>query len=396
MVLGTKTALEIDVVRESMPVLRRSAMKNFVEWMKEKGVYSEARHDKTNEVVGLPAEEGMTKIRFYGADEEQKLQGPERDIAWINEANELSGGVFRDIRRRTRRSLIMDYNPSHGSNHWIDEEVVDSHRATVITSTYRDNPFLPEAQVQDIEADVPVYREPNGEVVIDWDLSYDGDGVLIAGDPAEWAVNGLGQRAKSDRIIFPHWTITERPPSLDRCDDRAFGLDFGWNAPCVLVDCRWQDMMGEDVNLTWHEVFRDTKLRNSDLIDELERHDVPEDVPIWCDDEPDRIEALKDADFDARPAKKSDYEATVRTVKDHRLLVTCSSGRLQEEMERLQWDTDADGNILDTPVKKDDHGPDAGRYGTHSQKNRDQTSGGGGLHSSRNGADSHPGVSLRR
>jgi phage terminase large subunit len=395
-VAAVRRAVEIDICRESMPVLRRSAMGDTIGWLEDLGVYSEEAHNKTHEVVSVPGGSAASTLRFYGADERKKLEGPERDIQWINEANEISAGIFREIRRRTRETIVMDYNPSHGRSHWIDDLVIGSGRERVFNSTYRDNPFLPEAQVEDIEADVPVYREADGTIVIDWTLTYEGDGVLIAGDPAEWAVYGLGKRAKSDRIIFPHWTIIERPPSLDQCEDRAFGLDFGWNAPCVLVDCRWQDVIREDVNLTWHEVFRDTKLRNGDLIDELERHDVPKDVPIWCDDEPDRIEALKDAGFDARPAKKSDYKATVRTVKDHRLVVTRSSGKLQEEMEGLQWNTDADGDILDEPVKKADHGPDAGRYGTHSQKNRDKTSGGGGLHSSRDGADSHPGVSLRR
>lgn len=374
-VLGSEVPLEIDVVRESMPVLRRSAMKDFLEWMKRKDLYSESRHDKTNEVVGLPSQGGMTTIRFYGADEEQKLQGPERDIAWINEANEVSSGVFRDIRRRTRRSLVMDYNPSHGSTHWIDQEVVDSPRSVVIRSTYRDNPFLPGAQVKDIEADVPVYREPDGSVVIDWTLEYDGDGVLIAGDPAEWAVNGLGKRARSNRIIFPHWDTTDRLP--EAYDDRAFGLDFGWNAPCVLVECRWKDVIGEDENLTWHEHCRDTKMKNGDLVEELNRVGVPRHVPIYCDHEPDRIDALQDAGFNAKEAKKDDYNAGVRTVKDHRLLVTRSSGVLQDELEKLKWATDADGEILDEPVKKNDHGPDAGRYGTHSHKALPASFGGG-------------------
>lgn len=398
-VVGKRRPIEADIVRESMPVLRRSAYQDFVRWLKHYGLYDERLHNKTEEKIYLPCPGGKSTFRFYGADEEKKLQGPERDIAWLNEANEISGGVFRDIRRRTRETLVMDYNPSHGSSHWIDEEVIGSGREVVIHSTYRDNPFLPEAQIEDIEADVPVYREADGTEVVDWDLTYDGDGVLIAGDPAEWAVNGLGMRAKSDRIIFPHWTIVDRPPA--DFDDRAFGLDFGWNNPCSLVDCRWKDVMGEDVNLTWHEVFRDTKMKNKDLVAEMERKEVPKHVPIYCDHEPDRIDYLQDAGFNAKPAKKADYEATVRKVKDYRLMVTRSSGVLRDELERLKWQVDADGNILDEPVKENDHGPDAGRYGTHSHKSGTSSSGGGGSVSMRgarpNGhrKNGHPGVSFR-
>lgn len=367
-ITAVQRPLEIDIVRESMPVLRRSAMKDFIEWLKEYDLYSEERHQKTTEVITLPAPGGQSRIRFYGADEEDKLQGPERDIAWINEANEISSGAFRQIRRRTRETLVMDYNPSHGASHWIDEDVIGSGRERVIHSTYRDNPFLPEAQRKDIEADVPVYREADGTEVVDWTLTYDEDGVLIAGDPAEWAVNGLGERAKSDRIIFPHWTIVEEMPPPERCMDRAYGFDFGWNAPSVLVECRWLDVEGEDIRLYWHEVFRDTKMRNDDIIGELRRADVPAGLPIYCDHEPDRIDALQRAGFNAQQAEKGDYGASVRTVKDYRLMVTRQSGPLRGELEGLQWAVDADGNILDRPVKEDDHGCDAGRYSTHSHQ----------------------------
>jgi len=370
LVEALRRPVEIDVCRESMPVLRRSAMKDAIKWMKEAGVYAENRHHKTHDVIHVPAAGGTSTFRFYGADSDEKLQGPERDIQWINEANEISADAFREIRRRTRETIVIDYNPSHGRSHWIDELVMESGREQVMTSTYRDNPFLPDAQIKDIEADVPVYRERDGTEVVDWTLTYDGDGVLISGDPAQWAVYGLGKRAKSDRIIFPHWSLVDRPP--DEYDDRAFGLDFGWNNPCVLIDCRWKDVVGEDVNVTWHEVLRDSKLRNGDLIGEMERRGVPKNVPLYCDHEPDRIDALQDAGFNARPATKDDYGATVRTVEDHRLLVTRSSGKLREELEGLQWATDADGNILDKPVKENDHGPDAGRYGTHSHKHSSQ------------------------
>lgn len=358
--------VEIDVCRESMPVLRRSAMGDFISWAKEASVYSEEAHHKTHDTLKIPCPGGESTIRFYGADADDKLKGPERDIQWINEANEIGVSAFREIRRRTRETIVIDYNPSHGRSHWIDELVMGSGREKVIRSTYRDNPFLPEEQVKDIEADVPVYREEDGTEIVDWTLDYDGDGVLISGDPAEWAVYGLGKRAASDRIIFPHWMLIDRLP--EEYDDRAYGLDFGWNNPCVLVECRWKDVKGEDENLYWHEHFRGAELKNADLKTEFEEAGVPPDVPVFCDHDPDRIDYLQRQGYKARPADKSDYETSVRTVKDFRLIVTRASGALRKELEGLKWKTDADGEILDEPVKKADHGPDAGRYGTHSHR----------------------------
>ena len=373
-------------------------MKDFEQWLREAGLYSEERHNKTESIYQIPTATGeLSVVRCYGADEDAKLKGPERDIQWINEANEIPGSVFKHIRRRTREVLILDYNPSHGASHWIDQDVIGSGRERVIKSTYRDNPFLPEPQIKDIEADVPVYREANGTEVVDWTLTYDGDGVLIAGDPAEWAVNGLGKRAKSDVIIYPHWTIVDRPPK--RPHDRAYGLDFGWNDPCVCVECYWTDVVGEDTNLTWHERLRDTKLRNPDLIAALEDAGVDARTPLYCDHEPDRIEALCDAGFNAQPAEK-DVEPGIRKVKEHRLLVTRSSNVLRDELESYKWQTNKDGDILDDPVKARDHGPDAGRYGTLSHL-QPSTGGGGGIPVMRSGrtgeasSAGHPGVSFR-
>lgn len=364
LVTAVRREVEVDVVRKSRPVLKRSAMKDFENWLRKVGLYDEDRHNKTENIYLVPVagQSAHSKVSFFGADEEQKLRGPERDICWLNEANEIGADAFKQIRRRTRETLVLDYNPSHGASHWIDQDVIGSGREVVIHSTYRDNPFLPDAQVADIEADVPVYREADGTEVVDWTLDYDGDGVLIAGDPSEWAVNGLGTRAKSDRIIYPHWTIVDRLP--EDYDDRAFGLDFGWNDPCVLVECRWKDVPGEDRRLYWHEVLRETKVRTSDLIDLFEDQDVPKSVPIYCDHEPDRIEGLCGAGYNAKPAEK-DVGAGIRQVKEHRLIVTRPSNVLRSELEGYQWQTTKDGEVLDDPVKARDHGPDAGRYGAH-------------------------------
>lgn len=369
---AVRRRVEVDVCRESMPVLRRSAMKDTISWMREMGVYSEEAHHKTHDILQLPS---GSMLRFYGADSDEKLQGPERDVQWINEANEIGADAFREIRRRTRETIVLDYNPSHGRSHWVDELVVGSGRERVIQSTYRDNPFLPEAQVKDIEADVPVYREADGTEVVDWTLTYDGDGVLIAGDPTQWAVYGLGKRAKSDRIVFPHWTLTDRmPEGLDR---EAYGLDFGWNHPCVCVRCGWRDVPKEDTNLIWDEVMRDTELRNSELANALEEASVPKDVTLWCDpSEPDRIEYLADEGFNAKAAE-NEVEAGIRSVKEHRLLLTRTSQQLRNEMEAYQWETDKDGEVLDEVVKANDHGPDAGRYGTYSEVSRPVSFGGG-------------------
>ena len=361
LILALRNTWEIDVCRKEMSVLHRSAMKDFQEdHLEAHGLYSEARHNKTRSIYHV----GSTAVEFFGTERSSKLRGPERDVLWINEANEIPGEEWKELRRRTRGFVIIDYNPSHGGTHWIDQEVIGSGREKVIHSTYLDNPFLPDAQIEDIEADVPVYREKDGTQVTDWELEYEGEGVLISGDPAAWAVNGLGRRAKAEAIIYKYWsTIDFMPVALD---DECYGLDFGYTNPSALVHVGWKDVIGEDINLIWDEVLYQSGLTTPQLISQFEEIGVSKELNIWCDTDPEKIQELCDAGYNAKPATK-DVENGILKVKEHRQRITERSVNLKSEIEQYQRRKDKDGNVLEEPVKKGDHGMDAGRYGTHSQ-----------------------------
>jgi phage terminase large subunit len=373
MLYGGRHAVDVDVCRESMPVLRRGAYRLFQRISREQGLYSASRHNKTENIIRL----GRSRYSFYGVDEETKLRGPERDIAWINEANSISAEVFRQIRRRTRRFLVLDYNPSHGSSHWIDADVIGSGREIVIRSTYLDNPFLTEEQVQDIEADVPRYREADGTVVVDWELTYDGDGVLIDGNPEEWAVNGLGKRARGGLIILPYWDFIDRMPG--RLDDECFGLDFGYTAPSALIRLGFLDVEGEAEHLYADQYLYKSRLTTEQLGAEMRQRGVPpfgegrdsgRRVPIYADSaEPDRIRKLRNMGFNVLPAKK-DVSSGIDTVKGFRLRITRRSVNVVDEIERYKWATDGDGNALENPAPGDDHSIDAIRYGAHTHRGK--------------------------
>jgi len=95
-------------------------------------------------------------VEFIGADDEQKLRGGKRDILYCNEANELSyDQEFFQLLIRTSYKVFIDFNPDN-EYVWINTELeqkrkFDEDDVEVIVSTYKDNPFLPEAQVKEIE-----------------------------------------------------------------------------------------------------------------------------------------------------------------------------------------------------------------------------------------------------
>mgnify|MGYP000096266577 CR=1 FL=1 len=76
------------------------------------------------------------------------MHGPARDILFINEAQSIPREIFRQLDIRTRKKVIIDYNPVR--RFWGETEFVGD-RYVTIHSTYKDNPYLTPEQVAAIE-----------------------------------------------------------------------------------------------------------------------------------------------------------------------------------------------------------------------------------------------------
>ena len=361
--------LDVDVLRKTFPALRRDAMAAFEEVLDTAGLYSTERHNKTHHRYLV----GESRVEFGSADQEQKLRGPERDVLYASEANSFSRDDWRQLTRRTRNCIVMDYNPSHGAQHWIEREVLSDPQAILIRSTYEHNPHLTAKQIADIERDIPVYEEADGTLVRDRDLTYDGDGVLVKGNPEDWSVYGLGLRATSPATVYRHWQARPWPTVEPEDEDGerqpmkpvAYGLDFGNAVPSALVAITIEETPEtHDDRLYWQEVLYAPGLTTPQIIEQMRAAGVRTDVPIYCDHEEDRIRQIQEAGFMATQANKS-VESGIDTVKQYALCLTPGSVNLKAEIDQYQRKV-VDGVVLDQVVKTHDHGMDAGRYGTHS------------------------------
>ena len=358
MLWAMEERVKIDIVRKTFPALRRDAMHTWEEVLVANELYREALHNKTENVYQV----GQSEVEFSAADTEQKQRGPERDILYCSEANALSESDFRQLTRRTRDCVLMDYNPSHGSRHWIERRVKQHPQAIVLRSTYEHNAYLTPAQVADIEEDIPVYEEADGTLVRDPELSYDGDGILVKGNPEEWAVYGRGERAQSPALVYPHWQKRRWPDGLPVS---AYGVDFGTAQPSTVIAIGIEEMPAtHDDRLYWKEVVYEAGLTTPQIVTRLDAADVRKDVPMFCDHEQDRIDQLKDAGYLAAKANKS-VQSGIDTVKQYALCITPGSQRMIEEVSKYSRKV-VDGVILDQVIKEDDHAMDGGRYGIHS------------------------------
>ena len=138
--------MTISIVRETLPALKSSAMRDFFEILQSINLYSEAFHNKSENTYIL----NDNLIEFFSIDSEQKIRGRKRDLLFVNEANEISIDKWRQLLFRTTGRIIIDFNPSM-FDHWIYDHVLTREDCGLLITTYKDNPFLSEEIKRDIE-----------------------------------------------------------------------------------------------------------------------------------------------------------------------------------------------------------------------------------------------------
>jgi phage terminase large subunit len=316
---------KITIVSRSLPHLKSGALRDFLEIMDIWGLYTEANHNKTDQIYSF---KNKSYIEFVGLEDPDKARGPGRDLLYVNEANMISKALFDQLDMRTRNKVIIDLNPSD-FDVWC-YHIADGNDAIKIHSTYRNNlSNLPQKQIEVIES----YRDA---------------------DPLMWQVFGLGLRGTSQEQIYTHWKVTDELPAKGSV---CYGLDFGYNVPSALVKIETYEVANYA-----EEIIYQTKLTTGDLIEKLKSIGINRADVIYCDAaEPKTIEELTRAGFNAKPAHK-DVTEGIRKVKSMPLYITRNSENLIKELKTYKWKTDKNGKVLDEPVKENDHISDALRY----------------------------------
>lgn len=303
-------------------------MKDFFRILEELDLYDERLHNKSDHIYKLHNNE----IEFFGLDQPSKVRSRRRHWLWMNEANEFSQEDYRQLSMRTDERIFMDYNPSH-QFHWIYDEVLPRKDCTVIRSTYKDNPFLSEEIVKEIEG----YQTK---------------------DENYWRIYGLGLRGISNSIVYSHWQLCD---ALPQGGELVYGLDFGYNHPTALAAVK---MLDDDIYS--EELLYKSHLTNNDLIAELNNLHISKGAFIFADvSEPARIAEIRLAGYNIQPATK-DILLGIDAIKRRNWYITKGSINMQKEVKGYSYKTDTDGKLMEEPVKVRDDLMDAIRYAVYS------------------------------
>lgn len=340
----TKPKTTISIVRQTFPALKGSVIRDLIEILKEMNIYQQALHHKTESKYQFP---NGSFIEWFPTVDDQKLRGRKRDILYCNEANEISFSEFNQLVLRTTGKVFLDFNPSD-TEHWIYDLLKDEARTVLIKSTYLDNPFLGQDQIEYIQN-------------------------LINVDTEYYKVYALGERPIAQTRIYSHFKqFNELPEPEDWC----YGLDFGFNHPSALVKCSFRDG-----RVYIEELLYKTGLTVDELISKV-RALVPDRKSIWCDSaRPDIIEGLRRAGLVAREANKSVKEG-INEVKSKEVFLDINAENCWKEYRLYSWRTYRE-QILDEPVKEKDDAMDAIRYAIYSEKKGKFDKRYIGIHSSR-------------
>lgn len=297
------------IVSESLPHLKRGAMKDFLDILKNHNYYQEERWNKTDFIYTF---ETGSKIEFFGVDQPSKVHGPRRDRLFINEGNYIPFETYEQLELRTNEFIIVDCNPS--SEFWMYTDVIPNNDVDILTLTYKDNEALNPAIVQSIETRI--------------------------GRKGWWQVYGLGQLGEVEGKIYENWPILDDVPPEARLERRW--LDFGYtNDPTAIGDLyKWNDAYVLD------EQLYQKGLSNKQIADFLVN--LKPMLTVADSAEPKSIDEIKSFGINIIPSVKGkdSVKHGTQIVQDQRIFVTKRSVNIIKENRNYLWLVDRDGKVL--------------------------------------------------
>ena len=314
------------VISESIPHLKRGAMRDFKNILLAHKYWKDANWNATDSIYTF---ETGSQIEFFSSDNGDKLRGGRRDRCFINEANNVTLDAFDQLEVRTKEYVYLDWNPTN--EFWFYTDILNDRPDDVdhITLTYLDNEALSQEIVDSIES-----RKNRKQ----W-----------------WKVYGLGQLGEVEGKVYIGWRQIDEIPHEAKHIGR--GLDFGYsNDPTAVTDIYYYNG-----GYIFDELIYRKGMHNSEIATALKEGNI---LTVADSAEPKSIDEIKSYGITIVGAEKGKDSVNhgVQIVQDQQISVTKRSINVWREYMNYLWDKDKKGVSLNKPEKGFDHSLDGIRY----------------------------------
>ena len=310
----------------------------------KKGAYRDAKHILDGSVLlqqwwpSINEGERIIKcangsiIEFASFKDAQDAKNGKRDYLFLNEANGIPYEIYWQLAIRTRKKVFLDYNPT--ARFWVHDKVLGRDGVRLIISDHRKNYFLSQEEHDRIEG---------------------------IEDEQLWKVYARGLTGKLEGVIFTDWDIVDALPPYYEWKGDWYGLDFGFtNDPSAL-----EHVIEAHGDLWIDELIYSTGLTNPMIAERAKAEDLNPDKEIVADcAEPKSIRELNGMGLWVSPSPKGadSIVSGLDILKRYRLHFTRRSLGIIDNVRSYSWAKDRDGNRINKPEDRNNHGIDAIRY----------------------------------
>lgn len=288
-----------------------------------------------------------SRLRFRAVESGQKAKGIKQEITYINEADGVPLLVFRELNRRTRLKMIIDYNPT--AEFWAHALIGADGVAFRIWNYLRNIKHLDARTLADFE-----YQKKH--------------------NPDDYHVYGLGYTGKVKGLVYPNVELVNDFPEISELQFPTLGVDFGANDPTavVLVGLYKGKLYAKE--LIYKPIFTDTELKDAlfEVLGDPKINSKLRKIAMHCDHQPTKIVYLQQIGFSARSAKKAEMRkaAGVALVRSLHPCICFTSANMIREAKTLKYeDSKATGEPTDKLKDGNDHAMDALLYATLGEPN---------------------------
>lgn len=323
----------ISVVAESIPHLKRGALKDFLQILHSTNRYNDEQFLKGDRIYKF---HNGSYIEFFSADQPDRLRGARRDILYINEANNIPFESYQQLAIRTDSEVWLDFNPTH--EFWAHTELKEDPDSEFIILTYKDNEALSDSIIKEIEKARD--KAKTSEYWSNW-----------------WNVYGLGKIGSLEGVVFQNWKQIDKIPNDAQL--LAYGLDFGYsNDPTAVIA-----VYKYDQKILLDEIIYQKGMLNSDIANRLKP--ITGLSMIYADSaEPKSIKEIRlhGLNIKATDKGRDSVNYGINLLQQYDLRVTKRSTNLIKELRHYTWDTTKTGEKLNKPIDAFNHAIDAVRY----------------------------------